>query len=326
MRKTSIFLILTISGLLTSFFMTVSSAADPRNVTITLRAADNISGVTTMQIAEDKDNPPAAVAFETSSVVNTAANALWVRIQDRAGNWSPWVQIIVGADPYRDTADFNTLPTPTPTPTPVIGGGGSFSGGVTPILETTTSPSAPPTPSPVATAPPTPSPVATAPPTPSPVATAPPTPSPVATAPPTPLVTPTPASSFVRPDLVRATAPKKSKALGSGLIQVSATAAKSAQIISSQRPSSSASKAPIAVATTGKAVAALLTSLPKSSRLTVSVVINGKNVLLGKVSTNSKGEVLLPAISSATSGTFTIAIKSANGKIYYSKIKFAPKK
>jgi hypothetical protein len=34
----------------------------------------------------------------------------------------------------------------------------------------------------------------------------------------------------------------------------------------------------------------------------------------------------LPAISSSKSGTFTVAIKSASGKTYYTKIKFGPKK
>ena len=129
MRKISIALVLALSGLLTSFFIAASSAADPRNVTVILRAADNISGVTMMQIAEDKNNPPSAVAFETLTVVNTAANALWVRIQDRAGNWSTWVQIIVGAAPYQDTANFNTIPTAPPTSNPGGGGGGGGGGG-----------------------------------------------------------------------------------------------------------------------------------------------------------------------------------------------------
>ena len=327
MRRISIALILAISGLLTSFFIAVSSAADPRNVTVTLRAADNISGVTMMQIAEDKNNPPTAVVFDTSTVVNTAANALWVRIQDRAGNWSTWVQIVVGADPYQATADFNTIPTAPPSTIPGGGGGGGGGGfgggfgGEIPALETTTSPSASASPVETKTAQATPKPSVIATPTPSP------SPSPMITVTATPVVTtPTPTPSIARPDLVRAIAPKESKDLGSGLTQVSAAVAKSAQVTTSQSPSSTVSKAPVATATIGKAVTPLVKSLPKSSSLTVSVVINGKNVSLGKVSTNSKGEVLLPAITSSKSGTYTVAIKSSNGKTYYTKIKFARKK
>jgi hypothetical protein len=330
MRKINFALIFVLSGLLTSFFIAASSAADPRNVTITLRAADNISGVTLMQIAEDKNNPPTAVAFESSTVVNTAANALWVRIQDRAGNWSTWVQIIVGADPYQDTADFNTIPTAPPTLNPgggsggggggggsFTGGGGSFTGGGDlPMSETTTSPSASPSPSETKTA------IATPKPSENPSSS----PTPIVSVTPKPVVTPSPIPTLVRPDLVRASAPKAAKALGSGLTQVSASVAQSAQVITTQSSSTSVSKAPTATATVGKAVTPLVKSLPKSSRLNVSVVINGKSVSLGKVSTNSKGEVLLPAITSSKSGTFTVAIKSVSGKTYYIKIKFAPKK
>ena len=332
MRRISIALVLAMSGLLTSFFIAVSSAADPRDVRVTLRAADNISGVTMMQIAEDKNNPPTAIAFESSTVVNTAANALWVRIQDRAGNWSPWVQIVVGADPYQDTANFNTIPTAPPTTNPGGGGGGfvggggggfiggggggfiggGFGGGEIPSLETTTSPSASPSPNETVTTQATPIPTSI--------------PSPTITVKPTPVVTPSPSPNVARPDLERATAPKVSKPLGSGLTQVSASVAKSAQVTSSQSPGSSANKAPIVSVATGKAVTPLVKSLPKASNFSVSIVINGKSVSLGKVSTNSKGEVLLPAITSSKSGTFTVAIKSASGKTYYTKIKFGTKK
>ena len=328
MRRISIALVLAMSGLLTSFFIAVSSAADPRDVRVTLRAADNISGVTMMQIAEDKNNPPTAIAFESSTVVNTAANALWVRIQDRAGNWSPWVQIVVGADPYQDTANFNTIPTAPPTTNPGGGGGGGgfvggggggggfigggFGGGEIPSLETTTSPSASPSPNETVTTQATPIPTSI--------------PSPTITVKPTPVVTPSPSPNVARPDLERATAPKVSKPLGSGLTQVSASVAKSAQVTSSQSPGSSANKAPIVSVATGKAVTPLVKSLPKASNFSVSIVINGKSVSLGRVSTNSKGEVLLPAITSSKSGTFTVAIKSASGKTYYTKIKFGSKK
>ena len=108
--------------------------------------------------------------------------------------------------------------------------------------------------------------------------------------------------------------------------QVSAAEVKNAQVASVQGLTSNAITAPVVKAITGQAVSPLIKSLPKSSSLSVSVVINGKNVSLGKVSTNSKGEVLLPAIASSKAGTFTVAIKSSSGKTYYTKINFASKK
>ena len=76
-----------------------SASSAPREVTITLAADDNISGVAFMQIAENKDNPPAAIAFSRTSVVTTEASVLYVRVQDRALNWSAWVEVQVGAAP-----------------------------------------------------------------------------------------------------------------------------------------------------------------------------------------------------------------------------------
>jgi hypothetical protein len=76
-----------------------SAHSAPREVTITLGADDNLSGVALMQIAENKNNPPAAIAFSRTSVVTTEANILWVRVQDRALNWSTWVEVQVGGAP-----------------------------------------------------------------------------------------------------------------------------------------------------------------------------------------------------------------------------------
>ena len=76
-----------------------SANSAPREVTITLAADDNISGVAFMQIAENKDNHPAAIAFSRTSVVTTEASVLYVRVQDRALNWSAWVEVQVGAAP-----------------------------------------------------------------------------------------------------------------------------------------------------------------------------------------------------------------------------------
>jgi hypothetical protein len=106
-----------------------SAHSAPREVTITLGADDNLSGVALMQIAENKNNPPAAIAFSRTSVVTTEANILWVRVQDRALNWSTWVEVQVGGAPvtrdplaktvYVPVEIVPYVPTPsTPTPTP----------------------------------------------------------------------------------------------------------------------------------------------------------------------------------------------------------------
>jgi hypothetical protein len=265
------------------------------------------------------------VAFESVTVVNTAANSLWVRIQDRAGNWSKWVEVIVGGDPYTDVANFNTLPTPTPTPSTNTGGGGggggggSFGGGGFPITEPeTTTASLSPKPE-TATATPTPTPSVT------PEIKVTPSPSPTPSVSPSPSVT-AQAVVTTRPDLVRPSAPAVSKSLGSGLSQVNKEIASTAAVVTTSAPASTLSKAPTLSASVGIPVRPLAKALPSKSTLTIYVVIGGKNIALGKVTTNSKGEVILPAISSSKPGTFTILMKTASGKSYYTKVKFSSKK
>ena len=108
-------------------FTPVAYAA-AREVTITLNADDNISGVAMMQIAADKNNPPAAITFSRTTVVSTEASILWVRVQDRALNWSAWVEVQVGGapvirDPLAKTVYVPVplvayVPPPPTTPTP----------------------------------------------------------------------------------------------------------------------------------------------------------------------------------------------------------------
>jgi hypothetical protein len=111
-----------------------SLAADPRDVTVTLSTWDNLSGVTMMQIAEDKNNPPPAVPYETTTVIRTAADVLYVRIQDRAENWSAWITLVVGGAPVVQTPPQISTPTPSAAPSasqaPAAGGGGGGGGGV----------------------------------------------------------------------------------------------------------------------------------------------------------------------------------------------------
>ena len=124
-------LVLTLLGSL--FSMTSSVAADARDVTVTLSTWDNLSGVTLMQIAEDKNNPPPAVPFETTTVIRTAADVLYVRIQDRALNWSSWVTLIVGGAPVIQVPSQPATPAPRESApasqAPAAGGGGGGGGG-----------------------------------------------------------------------------------------------------------------------------------------------------------------------------------------------------
>lgn len=313
---------------LLTFSATIQSfAADPRDVTLVLRAADNISGVVNMQIAEDRNNPRTAVPYETTTVVNTASNSLWVRIQDRAGNWSQWVEVIVGAEPYQSDANFSA--TPTPTSSTPSGGGGGFGGGgfggggfigggfigggFLPIVEESTT-----VPSETATAKPSISPSPLASPTPvlSPSPSASPTPAPTKE-----VFVPVPKPS-VRADLSRPEAPRVSKDLGSGLTQTNATQALNAKVSAPATPSTNVSKATVVSAAVGAPIAPLVKTLPANTKMSVTIVINGKSVKIGEVSTSKKGEVILPAISSKKAGTYTIALKSASGKTFFTKVRF----
>ena len=110
-----------------------ASAPAPRSVTLTLGAIDDISGLYMMQIAEDTNNPPAPVPYSVSYTLTTAATMLYVRVEDRALNWSAWVAITVGGAPV---VNHSTYPSPTvtqsssPSPSPISSSGGS-SGGFT---------------------------------------------------------------------------------------------------------------------------------------------------------------------------------------------------
>ena len=50
------------------------------------------------------------------------------------------------------------------------------------------------------------------------------------------------------------------------------------------------------------------------------MLINGKNVVLGSVSTNTNGSATLPAISASKPGTYIIQLTSAKGVKYFVKI------
>lgn len=99
-----------------------SSAADPRDVTVTVQVSDNLSGAYMIQIAEDKLNSPAAIPYASSVVVRTAASILYVRVQDRALNWSEWVTSIIGNVPVIQnpgpTPNPSASPTASPSPSP----------------------------------------------------------------------------------------------------------------------------------------------------------------------------------------------------------------
>ena len=101
--------------------LTTSFATEPRDVTITIQATDNLSGAFMMQIAEDKLNPPPAIPFAQSTVIRTSADVLYIRVQDRAENWSNWITSVIG--------DVPIIQNPSPSPTPVDPGPGPGPGG-----------------------------------------------------------------------------------------------------------------------------------------------------------------------------------------------------
>jgi hypothetical protein len=151
-----------------------------------------------------------------------------------------------------------------------------------------------------------------------------PSPSPSATPAPTPIkevVIAIPKPS-IRADLSRPAAPQVNKDLGSGLTQTNASQALNAKVSIPATPSTNVSKATVVAASVGAPVAPLVKALPTNTKLSVTIVIKGKSIKIGDVSTSKKGEVILPAISSKKAGTYTIALKSASGKTFYTKVKF----
>jgi hypothetical protein len=59
-------------------------------VRIATTATDKVSGIGTMQVTTSKKRPGKAIPYAKRVVVRAATTDLWVRVRDRAGNWSGW--------------------------------------------------------------------------------------------------------------------------------------------------------------------------------------------------------------------------------------------
>jgi hypothetical protein len=112
--------------------------AGAAQVTLRLNSVDNLSGILNMQIAEDPNNPPDPIPFQQIYTFNTNATTLWVRVQDKALNWSSWNKVSVNGAPVINPGYSGTTPTPsfsaststtTPTLAPAPAGGGGGGGG-----------------------------------------------------------------------------------------------------------------------------------------------------------------------------------------------------
>jgi outer membrane protein assembly factor BamB len=67
-----------------------SAVARSRSYRVSIKASDKTSGVAKLQAAAKKSKPGAAVRYRSKATVRSAAAPRYVRVQDRAGNWSAW--------------------------------------------------------------------------------------------------------------------------------------------------------------------------------------------------------------------------------------------
>jgi hypothetical protein len=137
------FALITSIVFVTSIENTHADTTAPRNVTITLNAIDDISGVYMMEVTDDENNPGSPIPFSVNYSFVTASANVYVRLEDRAGNWTNWTTIPVGGAPVVNASSYptptltslSTTPTPTPTPAaaaaaaPAAAAGGAAAGG-----------------------------------------------------------------------------------------------------------------------------------------------------------------------------------------------------
>jgi hypothetical protein len=58
-----------------------------------IRASDDLSGVDQMQITDNAAEPGDLVPFDAKTEVRSRSRKLLVRVQDQAGNFSPWRKV-----------------------------------------------------------------------------------------------------------------------------------------------------------------------------------------------------------------------------------------
>jgi hypothetical protein len=71
----------------------VRGSGDARSYQLKIRASDELSGVAQMQITNDTADPGDLVPFAAKTQVRTRSRKLLVRVQDLAGNFSPWRKV-----------------------------------------------------------------------------------------------------------------------------------------------------------------------------------------------------------------------------------------
>jgi hypothetical protein len=65
-------------------------AAAKRTYKLKVKATDNVSGVSGIQVTAKKKKPGKVLRYKSRMTVKLAARPRWVRVRDRAGNFSRW--------------------------------------------------------------------------------------------------------------------------------------------------------------------------------------------------------------------------------------------
>ena len=168
----------------------------------------------------------------------------------------------------------------------------------------------------------------------SPTATPTPTPSTSTSATPTPssssapVATPTPSSGPAPSQTPQPTqsSTASTKVLAPGITQYSNKQTPGELLPKVSKPTTKVATAPSINVPAGKVFAPVVKSLPKSSPVTATLIIDGVKYPLGKFKTSASGSVQLPGLNLKKAGTYVIALKDANGVTYYVKVVVKPKK
>jgi hypothetical protein len=70
-----------------------AAAARARTYTIRVRARDNVSGVAGLQATANRSRPSKLQPYRTTARVKASSSRLWIRVRDRAGNFSRWRKV-----------------------------------------------------------------------------------------------------------------------------------------------------------------------------------------------------------------------------------------
>jgi hypothetical protein len=71
------------------------AAAKRRAFRVRTRAKDNLSGVARLQLTTNKHKPGRALHYKPKRVFKASSSKIYVRVRDRAGNWSRWRNVKV---------------------------------------------------------------------------------------------------------------------------------------------------------------------------------------------------------------------------------------